>query len=93
MAQPGNDYGLAADAATLPDLTILVSGWLKVDSDPLFDSFIAADFNHAFEGKDKNGSRKHITLPDLTILVNGWLKTDAPGNPAAAGTTPCPGTL
>ncbi len=65
------------------DLDVVVAAWQKGDDldtgvvgTYLGISYACADFNHAFEGKNKNGKRVNVTGADLDILVAGWQDGD-----------------
>jgi hypothetical protein len=52
-----------------PDLVILSTGWKKPDTDPNFNEFICADFDHSCHTQRGVAYTFRVGSPDLTILA------------------------
>jgi parallel beta-helix repeat protein len=61
----------------LPDLSTFLAGWQKVDTEPGFEEWICADFDHDYIESDQ--IKRRISLEDLYIFSTAWRKfvTDA----------------
>ncbi len=93
----GKNKNGARKYVSLSDLTLFNNAWQKVDTDTLFNisgggggAGYCADFAHDYDGKNKDGARKHVSLTDLTIFNAGWQKVDTDTHFTSS---PCYGTL
>ncbi len=58
----------------IPDLVILIKGWMEPEddiTDPLFKEFICADFDRTRNGGILGNSR--VRIEDLQILIASWM--------------------